>query len=109
VGSARRLATPPERADAAQPRAHVAPAPADNVLSSTREHRTPEAATGHDSPTSILCLQCPSRLLLFPRAITRSWKPPGAGATMLRPMGLQEHQDVLKAAEERLQSLKVSL
>jgi len=28
---------------------------------------------------------------------------------MLREMGLQEQMDVLKAAEERLQSLKVSL
>jgi hypothetical protein len=79
------------------------------ALSTTREDRTPEAATGHDSPTSILCLQCPSRLLLFPRCTSTRWKPRWRRANMLRPMGLQEHQEVLKAAEERLQSLKVSL
>ena len=95
--------------------AQVMQAAAENGLSATREDRTPEPAAGHDSPTSILCLQCLPRVLFFPAArrvpakTSRGWKPARQRAFMFPPMGLQEHKDVLKAAEERLQSLKVSL
>ncbi|MGC6486569.1 MAG: hypothetical protein ACON4Z_02915, partial [Planctomycetota bacterium] len=90
-------------------RAHASGAAADDACVDERDDRTPEAATGLDSPTSILCLLRPSRLLLFLRSASRRWKQRRAPSNMLGPMGLQEHQDVLKAAEERLQSLKVSL
>jgi hypothetical protein len=43
-------------------------------------NRTPEFATGHDSPTSILCLQCPSRILLFQSHSRRCAGNPGAKA-----------------------------
>lgn len=79
-------------------------------MSSTLANRTPEFAAGHDSPTSILCLQCPPRILFFlPLCAGHSGNPWGKALKCFAPMGLQEHKEVLKAADERLQSLKVSL
>ena len=82
---------------------------AENGLSPNRENRTSEPATGHDSPTSILCLQCPSRVLFFRTQASRAGLLWASVPTCSPLMGLQEHEEVLKAAEERLQSLKVSL
>jgi len=68
-----------------------------------------EPATGHDSPTSILCLQCPSRVRLFRRTHPLTWKTGAGDAQILRRMGLQDHRDELKAAGQRVESIKVSL
>jgi hypothetical protein len=79
--------------------------------SGTGESREPntEPATGHDSPTSILCLQCPSRVPLFRSLTGRAWKSPAPIAQILAPMGLNDHKAALQAADERVASLKVSL
>jgi hypothetical protein len=68
-----------------------------------------EPATGHDSPTSILCLQCPSRVSFSARTTRLAWTTSARGDQILRRMGLSDHQEALKAAEQRVESLKVSL
>jgi len=75
--------------------------------------RYTEPATGHDSPTSILCLQCSSRVSFFAAAARIAGHAPGkVPRSMLRSplaMGLSDHRDALKAAELRVESIKVSL
>jgi hypothetical protein len=92
---------------------------AEYVAAADAVHRP---ATGHDSPTSILCLQCPSRVLSL-RAATRRrcrWRtiaaPPVRALDSGRrrgftsqPMGLNDHRQVLKQAELRVDQIKESL
>jgi hypothetical protein len=40
---------------------------------------------------------------------TPTWKSALHGAQILRPMGLNDHRNALKAAEQRIESIKVSL
>jgi hypothetical protein len=77
-----------------------------------------EPAAGLDSPTSILCLQCLPRVLLTPDddAGPTAGTPPRATLEIRRssrftasPMGLNDHRDALKAAGQRVESIKVSL
>src|SRR5690242_4840548 len=74
---------------------------ADHVAAADAEHRP---ATGHDSPTSILCLQCPSRVLscCAPRAAAggraarlRALDSDRRRGFTSRPMGLNDHRQVL--------------
>lgn len=44
-----------------------------------------------------------------PRARGGAWKSTPPPAHMFAPMGLNDHQQALKAAEQRVESLKVSL
>ncbi|HEX5054322.1 MAG TPA: hypothetical protein VFZ65_21265 [Planctomycetota bacterium] len=71
---------------------------------------TSEPATGHDSPTSILCLQRLSRVSFFPRPIAQQrWTGAANGVQIDRLMGLNDHRQELKEAEHRVESIKVSL
>jgi hypothetical protein len=84
-----------------------------------RQHWHTEPATGHDSPTSILCLQCPSRVS-FQRLPCRAccagrtgpsspWKVARATAQITASMGFNEHLEALRQAELRVDQVKVSL
>jgi hypothetical protein len=79
----------------------------------TRREPHSEPATGLDSPTSILCLQCPSRVpfsAVRGRAkIGGAWKTTSCAAHIRGLMGLSDHEQALRAAEQRVESLKVSL
>jgi hypothetical protein len=72
-----------------------------------QRHPNTELATGHDSPTSILCLQCPSRVLLF--LPSPAWTSARRDAQIRGPMGLNDHRELLQQAEHRVEQVKVSL
>jgi hypothetical protein len=70
------------------------------------------AATGLDSPTSILCLQRPSRrfhVRSAPAASRRALVRARGAGYVAGAMGLQDFRQTLSQAEQRVRQLKVSL